>query len=78
MQASWFPCTFYDERQNTKGEIELISRQAIVQFGKKEDASLNPDAITFLVTGKKLIINELQMEISCIPFSSVMSPQDLS
>lgn len=78
MQGSWFPCTFSDERQNTKSEIELISRQAIVQFGKKGDAPVNPDGITFLVTSKKLIINELQMEISCIPFSSVMSPQDLS
>lgn len=82
MQGSWFPCTFSDERQYKKSdgtlEIEYISRESMLQFGKKGDAPVNPDAITFLVTGKKLSIEELQMEISRILSSSAMSPQDLS
>lgn len=83
MQGSWFPCTFSDERQYKKksdgtSEIEYISRQSILQFGNKGDAPVNPDAITFLVTGKKLSLKELQMEISRILSSSAMSPQDLS
>lgn len=51
---------FSDERQYRKSdgttEIEYISRDSILQLGKEGDAPVNPDAITFLVTGKKLCI----------------------
>lgn len=43
-------------------ELEFISREAILQFGKPGDAPVNPHAITFLVTGKTLAIKELQWE----------------
>ncbi|XP_056904952.1 tapasin-related protein [Takifugu flavidus] len=62
VQGSWFPCTFSDERQYKKSdgtlEIEYISRESMLQFGKKGDAPVNPDAITFLVTGSKLNLNK--------------------
>ncbi|KAM9358715.1 tapasin-related protein-like isoform 2-T2 [Symphorus nematophorus] len=66
-QMSWLPCLFIDERVskgmwNKTGttetietiETERIYREAVLQFGQKGDAPVNPDAITFLVTGSKL------------------------
>lgn len=57
-EASWLPCTFSDEREIKKSdnvtELEFISREAILQFGKEGDAPVNPHVITFLVTGKTL------------------------
>lgn len=55
-QLSWLPCMFIDERVslNDKGvpEIQQIPREAFLQFGQKEDAAVNPQVITFMVTGK--------------------------
>ncbi|KAM9358716.1 tapasin-related protein-like [Symphorus nematophorus] len=57
-QMSWLDCKFTDERvfQNNEGhtETELSPRDAVLQFGQKGDAPVNPYAITFLVTGSKL------------------------
>ncbi|KAM6987392.1 uncharacterized protein LKV04_010217 [Tautogolabrus adspersus] len=57
-QVSWLSCQFKDENvtKNHKGEIEtqLIHREALLQFGQKGDAPVNPHGITFLVTGSKL------------------------
>ncbi|XP_070762268.1 tapasin-related protein isoform X2 [Enoplosus armatus] len=56
-QMSWLPCQFIDEHVlNIKGltDTELIHREAMLQFGQKGDAPVNPDAVTFLVTGSKL------------------------
>ncbi|XP_026183276.1 tapasin-like isoform X1 [Mastacembelus armatus] len=57
-EVSWLPCKFTDEHvfQNNEGhtETKLIHREAMVQFGQKGDAPVNPDAITFLVTGSRL------------------------
>lgn len=81
-ETLWLPCTFTDEREVKKDdglpEIEFISREAMLQFGKQGDAPVNPQAITFLLTGKTLAIKELPMENSGITFSSVTAPQDLS
>lgn len=82
MQGSlWFPCTFFDEHEykriNGGPEANYISRKSILQFGNKGDTPVNPDAITFLVTGKKLAIKELQTEISRTPSSAIFL-QDLS
>lgn len=81
-ETSWFPCTFSDEREVKKSdggtEIELIPREAVLQFGKQGDAPVNPHVITFLVTGKALVIKELPMENPWIASSSVTPPQDLS
>lgn len=58
LQLTWLPCQFIDERVsvNEKNETntELIHREAMLQFGQKGDAPLNPRSITFLVTGSKL------------------------
>lgn len=55
-QMSWLPCQFTDEHVfvNNEGhtETQLIHREAVLQFGLKGDAPVNPHAITFLVTGK--------------------------
>ncbi|XP_036979539.1 tapasin-related protein isoform X1 [Acanthopagrus latus] len=57
-QMSWLPCQFIDEHvfRNIEGhtETDLIHREAMLQFGQKGDAPVNPNAITFLVTGSKL------------------------
>ncbi|XP_035535494.1 tapasin-related protein [Morone saxatilis] len=57
-QMPWLPCKFTDEHvfSNKEGhtETELIHREAMLQFGQKGDAPVNPQAITFLVTGSKL------------------------
>lgn len=57
-QIPWLSCQFTDERVslNNEGHIEtqLIHREAMVQFGQKGDAPVNPHAITFLITGKLL------------------------
>lgn len=54
----WLPCQFVDENVslNSEGHVEtqLIRREAMLQFGQKEDPIINPHAITFLVTGSKL------------------------
>ncbi|XP_058490146.1 tapasin-related protein [Solea solea] len=57
-QMPWLPCQFIDEvvNINNEGHVEtqLLHREAMLQFGKKDDAPVNPHAITFLVTGSKL------------------------
>ncbi|XP_069554816.1 tapasin-like [Brachyistius frenatus] len=57
-QIPWLPCEFIDERlsPNTKGDTDTqhIRRDAMLQFGQTGDAPVNPDAITFLLTGSKL------------------------
>lgn len=57
-QMSWLPCQFIDEHVtvNVEGhtETQLIHREAMLQFGQKGDAPVNPHAITFLLTGSKL------------------------
>lgn len=81
-QTLWLPCKFADEREVKKSdggsEIEFVSREAVLQFGKEGDAPVISHAITFLVTGKALVIEELPMGIPCISFSSVLAFQDLS
>ncbi|XP_074536457.1 tapasin-related protein-like isoform X2 [Halichoeres trimaculatus] len=73
-QVSWLPCQFIDEHvflnNDNHTETKLIHREALVQFGQKGDAPLNPDGITFLVTGSKLdlrrYIGEVEAEqIEC-------------
>ncbi|GLD72653.1 tapasin-related protein-like protein, partial [Lates japonicus] len=53
-QMPWLPCQFTDENVfvNSEGltETQLIHREAMLQFGQKGDAPVNPHAITFLVT----------------------------
>uniref|UniRef100_A0A4W6BJ66 Dehydrogenase/reductase (SDR family) member 13b.2 n=1 Tax=Lates calcarifer TaxID=8187 RepID=A0A4W6BJ66_LATCA len=57
-QMPWLPCQFTDENVfvNSEGltETQLIHREAMLQFGQRGDAPVNPHAITFLVTGSKL------------------------
>ncbi|XP_039986194.1 tapasin-related protein [Xiphias gladius] len=57
-QVSWLPCRFTDENVtvNEEGhtETQFIHREAMLQFGHRGDAPLNPHAITFLVTASKL------------------------
>ncbi|XP_070685273.1 tapasin [Pempheris klunzingeri] len=57
-QVSWLPCQFTDEHvfedDNNHVRTELIHRQAMLQFGRKGDAPVNPNAVTFLVTGSRL------------------------
>ncbi|XP_060901966.1 tapasin-related protein isoform X1 [Labrus mixtus] len=48
-QVSWLPCSFRDENKT-----QLVHREALLQFGQKGDAPVNPHRITFLVTGSKL------------------------
>ncbi|KAK5617041.1 hypothetical protein CRENBAI_016525 [Crenichthys baileyi] len=57
-QIQWLPCQFTDEHVslNNEGHVDtqLIHREAMLQFGQKGDAPVNPHAITFLITGSKL------------------------
>uniref|UniRef100_A0AAV2IZX2 Ig-like domain-containing protein n=2 Tax=Knipowitschia caucasica TaxID=637954 RepID=A0AAV2IZX2_KNICA len=57
-QIPWLPCKFIDEEvfYNDKGQVETQhnNREAMLQFGHKGDAPINPDAITFLITSSKL------------------------
>lgn len=57
-QMPWLPCQFMDEHvfQNDEGhtETKFIHREAMLQFGQQGDAPVNPNAITFLITGSKL------------------------
>ncbi|XP_060901968.1 tapasin-related protein isoform X3 [Labrus mixtus] len=57
-QVSWLPCQFVDEHvflnNENHTETQLIRREALLQFGQKGDAPVNPHGITFLVTGSKL------------------------
>ncbi|XP_059187829.1 tapasin-related protein-like [Centropristis striata] len=57
-QVSWLPCKFSDEHvfvnNDSLTEAQLIHRQAMLQFGKTGDAPVNPDGITFLITGSKV------------------------
>ncbi|XP_019222842.2 tapasin, partial [Oreochromis niloticus] len=57
-QIQWLPCYFIDERlylnKDNHTETRVIPREAILQFGQKGDAPVNPNAITFLVTRSKL------------------------
>lgn len=73
----WLPCQFNDEHVsvNNEGhrETQLIHREAILQFGQKGVAPVNPDAVTFLVIASKLELrrfvegvdaDELQCELN--------------
>ncbi|KAM6987445.1 uncharacterized protein LKV04_010285 [Tautogolabrus adspersus] len=57
-QVSWLPCQFFDEHvflnSDNHTETKIIHREALLQFGQKGDAPVNPHGITFLVTGSKL------------------------
>ncbi|KAK7883151.1 hypothetical protein WMY93_029325 [Mugilogobius chulae] len=59
-QIPWLPCNFIDEKvfYNSEGLVETkhTNREAMLQFGHKGDAPVNPDAVTFLVTSSKLDI----------------------
>lgn len=61
-QLQWLPCQFTDERVklNNEGhvETELIYREAMLQFGQEGDGPVNPNAITFLVTGSKVELRQ--------------------
>ncbi|KAG7218406.1 hypothetical protein INR49_020405 [Caranx melampygus] len=54
-QLSWLPCQFIDEHvtlsKDGQYDIQLIHREATLQFGQRGDSPVNPQAITFLVTG---------------------------
>lgn len=72
---SWLPCRFTDERVFQKDgltEIDIIYREAMLQFGQKGDAPVNTHAITFLVTGKTCSLKEQQTENYCILLNSVL------
>ena len=75
-QMSWLPCQFIDEHvfRNKEGhnETDLIHREAMLQFGQKGDAPVNPNAITFLVTGKSFSLNDTQTENYCILLYSAL------
>ncbi|XP_015245384.1 PREDICTED: tapasin-related protein-like [Cyprinodon variegatus] len=57
-QIQWLPCQFTDEHVSLNAEglvdTQLIHREAMLQFGQKGDAPVNPQAITFLITGSRL------------------------
>uniref|UniRef100_A0A3Q0SZP0 Ig-like domain-containing protein n=1 Tax=Amphilophus citrinellus TaxID=61819 RepID=A0A3Q0SZP0_AMPCI len=57
-QIQWLPCQFTDERvflnEKNQTETQLIHREAVLQFGQKGDAPVNPNAITFLIARSKL------------------------
>ncbi|XP_054650457.1 tapasin-related protein-like isoform X2 [Dunckerocampus dactyliophorus] len=57
-QLSWLPCKFSDHRVLTNNEgardVQQKERNAMLQFGHKDDTPINPDAITFLITESKL------------------------
>ncbi|XP_028276082.1 tapasin [Parambassis ranga] len=58
LQIPWLPCQFTDEQVsvNKEGHTETqhMPREAMLQFGQKGEAPVNPHAITFLITGSKL------------------------
>lgn len=60
-QMSWLSCPFMDEHVfvNDQGhtETQLIHREAMLQFGKKGDAPVNPNAITFLLAGSTHVLS---------------------
>lgn len=66
-QVSWLPCQFIDEdvflNKDNHTETRLIHREALLQFGQKGDAPLNPDGITFLLTGSKLDLRRYVEEV---------------
>ncbi|XP_037534363.1 tapasin-related protein [Nematolebias whitei] len=66
-QVQWLPCQFTDEQvtRNQEGHFDthLIHRQAMLQFGQKGDAPLNPHTITFLITGSKLDLRRYVDEV---------------
>ncbi|XP_041652737.1 tapasin-related protein-like [Cheilinus undulatus] len=60
-QMPWLPCQFMDEhvervleRNESVIQTKLIHREALLQFGQKGDAPVNPHGLTFMVTGSKL------------------------
>ncbi|XP_069003509.1 tapasin-like [Embiotoca jacksoni] len=94
-QIPWLPCRFTDEHVfvNEEGHTETqhIHRDAMLQFGQTGDAPVNPDAITFLLTGSKLdlrryveAVNADQLECEIRRYSTeglfirwpVQAPQD--
>lgn len=66
-EMSELPCQFTDEHVflNNEGHTETqhIHREAMLQFGQKGDAPINPHAITFLVTGSKLDLRHYVEEV---------------
>lgn len=63
----WLPCQFTDEHVfiNNEGHTEtrLIHREAMLQFGQKGDAPVNPNAITFLIASSKLDLRRYVEEV---------------
>ncbi|KAM6924923.1 tapasin-related protein [Xenentodon cancila] len=61
-RISWLPCQLTDEQVsvNEEGHIDtrLIQRQAMLQFGEKGEPPVNPNVITFLLTGSKLDLRQ--------------------
>ncbi|XP_034557319.1 tapasin-related protein-like [Notolabrus celidotus] len=61
-QVSWLPCQLRDEQAsvNDKGrnDTQLVHREAALQFGQKGDTPVDPEVITFLVTGSKLDLRQ--------------------
>uniref|UniRef100_UPI003AABDED8 tapasin-related protein n=1 Tax=Centroberyx gerrardi TaxID=166262 RepID=UPI003AABDED8 len=57
-QMSWLACQFFDEHvflnQDNHTETQFIHRDAMLQFGQRGDAPVNPHTITFLVMGSKV------------------------
>ncbi|KAJ8369259.1 hypothetical protein SKAU_G00092870 [Synaphobranchus kaupii] len=59
-EVSWLPCEFVEEQVQTDSDGHAESRyrhrNAVLQFGQPGDRPVNPDSITFFVTGtgKKL------------------------
>ncbi|XP_034023665.1 tapasin-related protein [Thalassophryne amazonica] len=57
-QLSWLPCQFIDENVwvNVENHTEThhIHRKAMLQFGQRGDAPVDPYAVTFLVIGSRL------------------------
>lgn len=66
-QVPWLSCQFIDERVSVNEmnqiDTQLIHREAMLQFGQKGDAPLNPRSVTFLVTGKKSCSNRIKMKM---------------
>ncbi|XP_056139878.1 tapasin-related protein isoform X2 [Lampris incognitus] len=56
-QMSWLPCQFVDHVFFNSGnatEVQVHNRAVVVQFGNAGDTSVNPHAITFLVSGSRV------------------------
>lgn len=64
------PCQFKDESYSLdeKGLIDthVNKRASMLQFGKTGDAPVNPNAITFLVTGKTVSLRAGNTVNGCI------------